>query len=495
MPKKIRMPKLSDTMEEGSLIAWRKSVGDAVQRGEILAEIETDKADMEFESYTEGIVHSLLVEPGATVAVGTLIAIIQLPGETPEDVEAALGGGSAPVVAAAPATARPSAPAPAPEPPGPRPLGIGPTPAAPAGPALPAPVAGERVVLPSLDEDRLRATPRARRLADEKSIDLTEVEGTGPGGAILFGDIEGYLRELESQVPDPDTPRATPLALRMASDLDVDVELVKGSGPAGRITKSDVLGHLTSQRERDKDREAEIFRGVVQLSQKRKALIRNMVRSKEEAPHFYVQMDVRTGALKRLRERLNEDSSVERPRLSYTHLVLKACALALERFPDANATYRPDDQAVAIFDSINIGLAVDVNDELVAPTIKSCQGKGVFQLAGEAATLIQRARMRKLQPADYADGTFTISNLGMFGVDQFYAIITPPQSSILAVSAIEERPIVEDGALAVGLVTTLGLSVDHRVLDGAKASRFLGEIRRLLEAPEELLRDDVELRR
>jgi pyruvate dehydrogenase E2 component (dihydrolipoamide acetyltransferase) len=201
-------------------------------------------------------------------------------------------------------------------------------------------------------------------------------------------------------------------------------------------------------------------------------------------------MDIQTDPLRELRDRLNQESGDRRPRLTYTHLILKACALALERFPDANATFRPEEKQIALYERINIGIAVDVQDELVAPTVKDCQGKSVFELAEAANRLIQRARMRKLQPEDYSDGTFTISNLGMFGVDFFYAIITPPQSSVLSVATIQPRPVVRDGEIAVATMTTLGLSVDHRVLDGVKAAQFLGEIKRLLETPEELGGDE-----
>jgi pyruvate dehydrogenase E2 component (dihydrolipoamide acetyltransferase) len=200
-------------------------------------------------------------------------------------------------------------------------------------------------------------------------------------------------------------------------------------------------------------------------------------------------MDARVDELRELRNRVNESAGDDGHRLTFTHLILKAAALALERFPEANATFRPEEKEIALFERINIGLAVDVQDELVAPTVKDCQGKSVFRLAEEANRLIQRARMRKLQPEDYADGTFTVSNLGMFGVDRFYAIITPPQSSILSVSSIGPRAVVREGQVAIASMTTLGLSVDHRVLDGVRAARFLGEVRRLLEEPEELVRD------
>ncbi|MFQ5514805.1 MAG: dihydrolipoamide acetyltransferase family protein [Myxococcota bacterium] len=487
MPKEIRMPKLSDTMEEGTLLAWRKVPGDPIRRGEVLAEIETDKADMEFESYTEGTVLELCVEPGATVPVGTLIARIRLAGERDEDVAASQSvRESAPAVAPAPPPTRPEVSAAAAAPRAP----VEPS-AVPGAPLPPAPaVPGERLQVPTIDEPgRLRATPRARRLAEERSVDLGEIEGSGPLGAILVADVERYLAELESQAPEVEGLRATPLALRMAAELGVDLEFVKGSGPGERITKADVLEYLKREKRLAAEREAELFRGAQQLSQKRKALIRNMIRSKAEAPHFYLSMEAQTDPLRALRDRINAESGDARPRLTYTHLMIKAAALALERFPEANATYRAEEQQIAIYEAINIGLAVDVNDELVAPTIKDCQGKSIFRLAEEANALIQRARMRKLQPQDYADGTFTISNLGMFGVGHFYAIITPPQSSILAVGALEQRAIVRDGEIRTGTLTTLGLSVDHRVLDGVRAASFLAEIKRLLENPEELVDD------
>ncbi len=490
MPKEIRMPKLSDTMEEGTLLAWRKRRGDAIQRGEVLADIETDKADMEFESYTEGTIETLCVEGGTTVPVGTLIAVIRLPGETDADLANATQTAAAP-----PATAPTATPAASPAPTITAPLVPPAVPTAQSAPAtpqalptLPAAV-HQSLVVRYWDDDRIRATPRARKLAEERSLDLTELEGSGPGGSILYGDVENYIAELDGQEPDSDGIRATPVALRMAGDLGVDLEAVKGSGPGGRITKSDLLSHVQDQKTYSAEREAELFRGAVQLSQKRKALIRNMIQSKTEAPHFYVSMEMQTDALKALRDRLNSESGDDRARLTYTHLIIKACAMGLEKFPDVNATFRPDDNHVAVYEAINIGLAVDVNDELVAPTIKDCQGKSVFQLAEEANNLIQRARMRKLQPQDYADGTFTISNLGMFGVDSFYAIITPPQSSILAVSGMKQKPIVQNGKIEVGTMITFGLSVDHRVLDGVKASQFLGELKRVIENPEELIQD------
>ena len=487
MPKQIRMPKLSDTMEEGTLLQWRKREGEEVRRGEILADIETDKADMEFESFTDGSVEKLLVQAGETVEVGVLIAVIRLPGESDADVAGALEEGEAPSQrAAAPAQPEPAASGAAAS--SARPAASAPPPPVAPG-SLPPAVGGARITVPLVEDDRVRVTPRARSIAAERSVDLSEIQGSGPGGAVLVSDVESYLQELETQAPDLSGVRATPLALRIASDLGLDLEPVKGSGPGGRITRADVLAHAARTEELARQREAELYRGALQLSQKRKALIRNMIRSKQEAPHFYLQMDAECDALRELRDRLNASTGDERPHVTYTHLMLKAAALALEKFPEVNATFRPEEKEIALYERINIAIAVEVQDELVAPTVKNCQGKSVFQLADEANRLVQRARMRRLQPDDYADGGFTISNLGMFGVDRFYAIITPPQSSILSVSSMGPRPVARDGELAIASVTTLGLSVDHRVVDGVRAAQFLGEVRRLLEEPEELMGD------
>jgi pyruvate dehydrogenase E2 component (dihydrolipoamide acetyltransferase) len=233
--------------------------------------------------------------------------------------------------------------------------------AAPAQVHMPAPVAGPRVQPPLVEDDgRLRATPRARRMAEEKSIDLAEITGTGPGGAIVVADLEAYLAELNGAGAEADGTRATPLALRMASDAGTDLEGVKGSGPGGRITKSDLLEHWKREKSASKEREAVLFRGALQLSQKRKALIRNMVRSKAEAPHFYVEMDVSTDALRGLRDQANRDAGDKRVRLTYTHLMIKA-ARSPREVPDGECDLpRGRERHRAMFDAINIGLAVDV---------------------------------------------------------------------------------------------------------------------------------------
>ena len=489
MPREVNMPKLSDTMEEGTINVWRKSEGEAIARGDILVEIETDKADMEFEAYMAGTLAKILVPAGETAQVGTPIAVVRLPRDTDEELAAFLSergatgserGSMPPPAAPAPETVRTSPEAEA-SPAAPTTQGREPAPVAP----VPAPMSFGGVTPTSKipfflpDPDRVRATPRARILAREQGIDLSEIAGTGPDGAILVPDVEAYLESLESAAAalEGDVP-ITPVAARIADELGIDVQRVKGSGPGGRITKRDLRDHLDSQ---ETGTEGELYGDTIKLSQKRKALIRNMVRSKKEAPHFYIGTDVDVEPLRALRERLKAEGKG----ITYTHLILKAAALALERHPDVNATFQED--RIVRYVPVNVAVAVDVQGELVAPVVKDCQGRSIEELAASADGLIERARERKLSPDDYANGTFTISNLGMLGVDHFYAIITPPQSTVLSVSAMRKLPVADGDDIRVGYRMDFGLACDHRVLDGAKAAEFLGEIRALLESPERLL--------
>lgn len=488
MPREIRMPKLSDTMEEGTINVWRKREGDPVRKGDVLVEVETDKADMEYEAYVAGTLARILVPQGETVPVGTPIAVVRLEDDSDEDLERFLAerAGAEPAEAARPAAA-PASPEPA---------------VAPVSEAAPAPEAAVRVERPAPgpvrfelpvptsklpfflpDPDRVRATPRARLLAREKGVDLSEILGSGPEGAVLVADVGRYLEELEVRrepLLEGDVP-ATPVAVRVAEELGVDLTQVKGTGPGGRVTKRDIRDHLEREAREGPGREAVLYGDEVRLSQKRKALIRSMTQSKREVPHFYVSADVDAEPLRALRERLREEGR----RVTVTHLILKASALALERFPEVNATFRED--RIVRFNPINIAVAVDVQGELVAPVVHDCQGRDLEELAAASDALIRKAREKKLQPEDYADGTFTISNLGMFGIDHFYAIITPPQSTVLSVGRERTVPVASEQGVGVGRRITFGLGVDHRVLDGVKAAQFLDELRRLLEHPEELL--------
>ncbi len=500
MPREIRMPKLSDTMEEGTLNVWRKREGDTIQRGEVLLEVETDKADMEYEAYVAGTLVKILVREGETVAVGTPIAVVRLESDSEDEIQAVLakhgaGGAAAaapapeaPVAAAesagealpvekspvsAPAVQPQAAPAPAPAP----------VAAAPAPQTLQLPDRETRLAYFLPDPDRVRATPRARSLASEKGVDVTEIAGTGPDGAILASDVELYSRALEESRKPPvsgDVP-ATPVAVRMADELGIDLSRVKGTGPGGRVSKRDLRSFLGGGAKGGDTSDRALYGDEIKLSQKRKFLTRQMTESKQSTPHFYITMDVDAEPMRALRERLKSDGGS----VTYTHMILKAAALALEAFPDVNATWRED--RIVRFNPINIAVAVAVGDELVAPVVKDCQGRSLEVLAGDTDELIQRARERKLTPDDYADGTFTISNLGMFGVEHFYAIITPPQATVLSVSRMRDEAVVVDGAVGTGRRMAFGMGVDHRVLDGAKAAQFLAELKAVLEKPERLL--------
>jgi pyruvate dehydrogenase E2 component (dihydrolipoamide acetyltransferase) len=471
------MPKLSDTMEEGTLNVWRKSEGDIIEKGDILLEIETDKADMEFEAYMSGSLAKILVPAGETVAIGTPIAVVRLKRDSDEDVARFLADRGLDAAAPRPVASEPAAVAPPAESPAP---GV-PAPLALA--TLPPPDSKLPFFVP--DPDRVRATPRARVLAREQGADLSEIAGSGPEGAVLVRDVELYLEALgasdESSVLG-DVP-ATPVAQRIADEHHVDLTRVKGTGRGGRVTKRDIREHLEREAREGPERAARLIGDEVKLSQKRKFLIRNMVESKQSTPHFYIAMEVDADPLAALRRRLKEEGR----RITYTHMIMKASALALERFPEANATFRDD--RILRYQPINIAVAVDVQDELVAPVVKDCQGRDLEDLAAATDALIRKARERKLAPEDYSDGTFTISNLGMLGVDHFYAIITPPQSMALSVGALRTLPVIDavDQTIRAGRRMDFGLACDHRVLDGARAARFLEELVRLLESPDELL--------
>ncbi len=493
MPREIKMPKLSDTMEEGTINVWRKGEGEVIAKGDILVEIETDKADMEFEAYMAGTLAKILVPAGETVAVGVPIAVVRLDRDGDAEVAEFLAGYGA--TAAAAAAPQPAAPSPAPAPAAAAPAAPAPVAAAPAAaPVPPAPVPTAIPFDPAAftptsklpfylpDPDRVRATPRARVLAQERSVDLSEIAGSGPEGAVRVHDVERYLEALETAEPPlvEGDVAVTPVAARIAEELRVDLSRLKGTGPGGRITKRDIREHLEREASGDAALERSLYGDEIKLSQKRKFLIGQMVDSKKEVPHFYLSTEVDVEPLRALRERIKRDGK----RVTYTHFIVKATALALERFPEVNVTYQ--DGRILRYALINVAVAVDVQGELVAPVVKNCQGRELEDLARATDSLIERARERKLRPEDYSDGTISISNLGMFGVDHFYAIITPPQSTVLSVGALREVPVADGAEVRSGLRMTFGLGVDHRVLDGARAAQFLAEIRRLLENPEEL---------
>jgi pyruvate dehydrogenase E2 component (dihydrolipoamide acetyltransferase) len=333
------------------------------------------------------------------------------------------------------------------------------------------------------DPDRVRATPRARLVAAERGVDLSEIAGSGPDGAVLVSDVEAWLRALEQEAAPalPGDVPATPVAARMAAELGVDLARVSPSGPGGRVTKRDLRDFLEREKREAPARERALHGDEIRLSQKRKFLTRQMVESKQTTPHFYLSMEIDAAPLRALLER----EKAQGRRITWTHGIVKAAALALEAFPDVNATFRDD--RILRFNPINVAVATAVGDELVAPVVRDCQARSLESIAAATDALIAKAREKKLAPEDYSDGTFTISNLGMFGIDHFYAIITPPQASVLSVSRVRTEPVVVDGEIRIGQRMTFGLACDHRVLDGARGAQFLAELKRIAEHPEELL--------
>ncbi|HEY3283482.1 MAG TPA: dihydrolipoamide acetyltransferase family protein [Armatimonadota bacterium] len=418
------MPKMGDAMEEGTIVQWLKAEGDPVKEEEPLAEIETEKSTVQIVSFETGILSRILVKEGETVPVGAPIALIQAEGETTAPAEPA----EAPAAAKAPAAKVPAAVA--------------------AGSASTAPPPVVERHQPEVRaqnpvQERLRVSPLARRLAEEGGVDLARIAGTGPSGRILEADIREHLKA----APEPAVPAPHP-------------------APAPAPVGPPAAG--------DDDRE---------MSRIRKVIARRMTESKQTVPHFYITVDVDMKEALALRKRLNEREGGTP--ITITDMILKACAAALARVPAANASALGD--KVRFHSRINLGLAVAIDQGLVVPVLNDCQSKSLTQIAADTRPLVQRAREGKLQPQEMTGATFTISNLGMFDVDSFVAIVNPPEAAILAVGSIEERPVAKDGVVVVSPRMKMTLSADHRVLDGAVAAQFTQQLKRLLQTPLDLL--------
>lgn len=399
MPTQILMPALSPTMTEGTLARWIKSEGDSVEPGDIIAEVETDKATMEIEAVDEGVLGRILVAEGAEgVAINTPIAVL-------------VGEGEDAAAAAAPPPAGNGAPPPPP-----------PSAAAPAPPSPPA-----------APEGRIFASPLAKRMAAQAGIDLAALSGSGPRGRIVKRDIEAALDARAAAPPQPEPAAPAP--------------------PAGAVE--------------------------IPNSGMRKTIAKRLAESKRTIPHFYLTVDCEIDALLKTRADLNARSDAYR--LSVNDFVVRAAALALRKVPEANAAWT--DAATLRRTTVDIAVAVAVEGGLVTPVVRGADNKGLAEISAEMADFAARARAGKLLPEEYQGGGFSISNLGMYGVREFAAVINPPQAGILAVGAGEQRPAVRDGALAVATVMTCTLSGDHRVIDGAIGARFLAAFKGLVEDP------------
>ena len=434
MATNILMPALSPTMTEGTLARWLKKEGEQVKAGDIIAEIETDKATMEVEAVDEGVLGKILVADGTEgVKVNDPIAVL-------------IGAGEAmPTGAATPAATPAAKPAPAAAPAAPAPSPV----AAPA----PAPVA----VAPAINGhaptgERIFVSPLAKRMASQAGIDLAGVKGTGPNGRIVKADIEAI---------QPGTVRpAAPATQAVAVPAPAPKPAVAITAPHRLVPNSSV----------------------------RKVIARRLTEAKSTIPHFYVSMDIELDALMKLRADLNAKSPKEGPgafRLSVNDLVIKAAAVTLRRIPAVNASWTEDN--IVLYDDVDISVAVSIPEGLITPIIRHADQKGLSVISAEMKDLAARAKIGKLKPEEFQGGGFSISNMGMFGVTSFSAIINPPQAGILAVSAGQQRPVVKNGALAIATVMTCTLSVDHRVVDGALGAEWLTAFKAIIEDPLSLM--------
>jgi len=436
MPISIEMPKLSDTMTEGTLVKWLKKVGDKVEMGDVLAEIETDKATMEMEAFDDGTLAEIHVQEGEKVAVGQQIAVLALPGEKP---------GAAPAPAAGKAKSAKAAGAPAAL------AKTAPPPAALAQPSVEAPAESGT---PTTGE-RVKASPLARRIAAQRGVDLSRIKGSGPGGRITQNDVlaaepTAAVTSAAPKRPAPKAPAGTPAPA---------VAQVIPTIPAG-----------------PNDR-------VVPLSGMRRVIAERLVASKTTVPHFYLQIEADAEPLLKLRAEINATAEADgRGKITVNDLVLKAVAAAIARVPKVNAAWAGD--SIIEYAAVHLSVAVAVEDGLVTPVLRDVTSKSLREISEAVKDLAVRARTKKLKPEEYQGGTFTLSNLGSQGIESFFAIVNPPQAAILSVGAIVKKPVVNAaGQVVAGQRIALGLSCDHRVVDGALGSQFLAELRGFIENP------------
>ncbi|CAN5597288.1 pyruvate dehydrogenase complex dihydrolipoamide acetyltransferase [soil metagenome] len=493
MAKILEMPKLSPTMEEGVLTAWHKKEGDAIAIDDLLAEVETNKATMEFRSFDKGTLLKLLVEPGATVKLGQPVAVVGAPGED--------------VTQISPAAKPPTAPK----------------------PAVPAPAEAKEDVLPNTHadggagaisvpsalpasmQDRVSTflqshapPPVASSAGAMTPAPAGERAPKAQGGSILDRtEREGERTPRTSGASEGERVMASPFVRKQARELGVDLRGAKGSGPGGRIALSDLsslaptaLGApqtaivrapatleaqpnlVTSGRPAPESRP---------LSMMRKTIARRLTESKTTVPHFYLTIDVDVAALTAFREQLNAEVAKDEGaiKISINDLLIKACALGLRRVPECNAQFSPE--AILVHKRVDISVAVAVPEGLVTPVVRDADQLSISAIAAKVRDLAARAKQKKLRPEEMTDGTFSISNLGMFGIDEFAAVINPPEGAILAVGRVRDEPVVKDGAVIAGKKLALTLSCDHRVVDGAIGAAFLAEVRALLERPIRIL--------
>ncbi|RDC74445.1 pyruvate dehydrogenase complex dihydrolipoamide acetyltransferase [Rhodovulum sp. 12E13] len=452
MPTEILMPALSPTMEEGTLAKWLVKEGDTVSSGDLLAEIETDKATMEFEAVDEGTIGKLLVAEGTEgVKVNSPIAVLLGEGESADEIAAS---SDAPKEAPASSQTAPAEPSGQTEPVQGYGRGSGPAPA-PTAEVAPAPAAAR-----ASDGSRIFASPLARRIAAERGLDLTEIKGSGPKGRIVKADVEGAQ-----------APRATSAAAPVAS-RDAGVAPIAAPAPAAAGPTAEAVAQMYQGRPYEE----------VKLDGMRKTIAARLAEAKQTIPHFYLRREIRLDSLLGFRSELNGKLESRGVKLSVNDFIIKACAMALQQVPAANAVWAGD--RLLRLQPSDVAVAVAIEGGLFTPVLKDADTKSLSALSSEMKDLAARARERKLAPHEYQGGTFAVSNLGMFGIDNFDAVINPPHGAILAVGAGVKKPVVgEDGELTIATVMSVTLSVDHRVIDGALGAELLQAIVDNLENP------------
>jgi pyruvate dehydrogenase E2 component (dihydrolipoamide acetyltransferase) len=447
----VVMPRLSDSMEEGTILQWLKQVGDEIAVGDELVEIETDKANMAYESDVAGTLSEILAEEGETLPIGAPIA--RVGGDATDDrgIDRSTAG---PVAEGAPPAGPPEGqPS---TPPAGGAVGSGRVPTAEA--VTPAGSRGAEAAAPAGstgagDGHRAKASPLARRLAEEKGLDLSRLHGSGPGGRIVKADVEKAELRPAGPVAEGAPPAGPP-------------EGQPSTPPVGETPSPETAKGQTTYEE---------------LSKLQATIARRMAESKATAPHFYLRAEVDMSRAVEARGRLKETAAEGEVVPSFNDMVVKACALALREHPRANGAYR--DGRFELHSRVNVGVAVAARDALVVPTVFDADRKGLRQIASESRALAQRVRDGQITPPELSGATFTVSNLGMYGIDGFSAVINPPQAAILAVGAIEQRPVVREGGLTTAQTMSVDLACDHRILYGAEGAEFLALVRTLLEEP------------
>lgn len=467
MAVELTMPQMDQTMTKGKIGKWLIKEGDTVKEGDAVLEIETDKVTCDVESIADGVIAQLLVEEGVEVPVNAPLALIAAPGEEVERREP-----STPSVADQVSEPAPTSP----------------------------PSSSSSIPSPPPQPSAIKASPVARRLAEAQQVDLAEVKASGPGGRIVEADVQAYLestapqppeldgviKNMEAQPPVSERIKASPLARRLAKTHELDLATVVGSGAGGRIVRDDVLKAAEAAVEPAPEVHREVVpTPVIPMTGIRQTIAERMTHSLQTTASVTLNTEVDVTELMELRSWLNEKLSAKEVTLTYTDILVKVTANALRQHPRLNATLKDD--GIHLMEEINIGVAVALEDGLIVPVITNADGKGLSTISEEIKTLAERARTNQLGPGELRGGTFTITNLGMFGIDAFTPIINPPECAILGVGRIVKKPAVHEDEITIRHTMHLSLSFDHRIVDGAPAAQFLQTVTEYIQAPYLLL--------